>query len=79
MTTSSLYETVKQQTNSFMYIGCASKFKVEGIENHTKPLVTILNGKKIYKFCDPDWSVVSKQLNTLYFKLKEKYERENTR
>ncbi len=71
-----LYETVKQQTFGFLFVGCAIKFDIESMEYGASALISIIYENKIYKFSDPDWDVVSKQLTSLYFKIKEQYERE---
>ncbi len=71
MPTAFQYETVKQQTLSFLTIGCQIKFDMEKGYN-PRPLVTIFHHQKRYKFSDPDWNIVSRQLNKLYFTIKEK-------
>ena len=76
MPTRKLYECVKQKAYSFMFIGCVVTFNVENMRYGSSPLITILFENKIYKFCDPDWDVVNKQLDTLYFVIKEKHDRE---
>ena len=72
MPTANQYETVKQQTLSFLILGCQVKFDIERCIYGTQPLIIIFHNAKQYRFCDPDWDIVSKQLNKLYFTLKEK-------
>ncbi len=71
MPTHNQYETIKQQTLSFKPLGCLVKFEMEK-EYNPSAMVTIIHNNKPYKFNDPDWDVVSSQLNKLYFTIKEK-------
>ena len=68
MPTALQYEIVKQQCNSFESIGCIAKFKIYD----AAPAITIYALGKSYKFCDPDWNVVSMQLSKLFMTIKRK-------
>ena len=68
-----LYETVKQQVLSFLtFENTMVKFSVSGMFCGDYPIILILHANKSYRFSDPDWNVVSRQLNKLYFTLKAK-------
>lgn len=75
MPTHNEYETIKQQVLSFTQLHCLIKFDVE---KGYKPgaFIAIIHNHKIYKFSDPDWKVISRQLNKLYFTIKGKNERD---
>ncbi len=73
MPTKAQYEIVEQQVNSFESIGCVTTFEMQGFLNDAAPQIVIFApNKKIYKFSDPDWDVVSKQLAILYMKIRGK-------
>ena len=64
-------ETVKQQVNSFQALGCTIDMgKVT--EVNPDPKITIGRGNKIWKFSDPDWSVIIMQLAQLYKIMRKK-------
>ena len=71
MPTLNQYETIKQQVLSFTPLGCLVKFEMEH-DYHPAPRVLIIHENKSYRFCDPDWDIVSRQLNKLYFTIKGK-------
>ena len=70
MPTQTQYNIVKNQVKSFETMGFISSFEMQSIENEAAPKVFLMNKSdlKIYKFCDPDWNIVSMQLSTLYKK-----------
>lgn len=73
MTNQYLYETVKQQVLSFLsFENTLVKFSVSGMFCDDHAIILIVHGYRSYRFCDPDWNVVSRQLNKLYFTLKAK-------
>jgi len=75
MPTATQYEIVKQQCKSFEPLGCIVKFEMQPLLQKAAPKILIVNDVKSYRFCDPDWDVVSKQLNTLYFKIRSNNEK----
>lgn len=70
------YEIVKQQCKSFEKLGHHALLEIQPLSEGFAPNVTIkyyqegTYAYKIYKFADPDWHVVIKQLATLYKRLK---------
>lgn len=60
------YQIVKQQTLAFNELGCVTRFDMQSYECSAAPLVVIAHPKKSWRFSDPDWDVVSRQLATLY-------------
>lgn len=53
---------VQHQVASFEELGWKTRFE---IQDHA-PKIKITKGFKVYRFSDPDWLVVSKQLAKLY-------------
>jgi hypothetical protein len=67
MPTSLEYEIVKQQCNSFKDRGWIVKFDMGMEAEGAIPKIKIWkSANKSWRFCDPDWSVVSRQLAKLY-------------
>lgn len=62
------YEIIKQQCNSFEFLGCWAILSAK-----KDYLVTIvLTKNKVYRFSDPDYNVISMQLSKLFNTLKNK-------
>jgi hypothetical protein len=72
MPTSTQYEIVKSQVESFKPLGWFGGLEIQSMSNEAAPKILLYNTKKSYRFCDPDWDIVSKQLSTLYMNLKGK-------
>lgn len=70
MPTAIEYEVVKQQCNSFNFLGYPTELKIQDMTRKAAPAITILAKGKTYKFSDPDWNVVSMQLAKLYKTIK---------
>jgi len=66
------YETVKQQCNAFRERGYHVLFDMQDMAHDAAPKVLIVSHIKTWRFCDPDWDVVTRQLATLYMKLKQR-------
>ncbi len=71
MPTSQQYEIVKQQCNAFESIGFPSVFSMQDRTQEAAPQIVIDGLNKSWRFCDPDWNVVSKQLSELYKNVKK--------
>jgi hypothetical protein len=71
MPTSIQYEIVKQQVNSFsIFPNVITRFDISDRTNGYSPKIFILYKNKSYRFSDPDWDIVSKQLTALWVKIK---------
>jgi hypothetical protein len=66
MPTSRQYETAKQQANSFRALNYTVTFEMQSMANGAAPKIIITKGIKTWKFSEPDWDVVIKQLAQLY-------------
>lgn len=77
MPTSIEYETAKQQVNSFMVIGCMTKFEMQSASKEAAPAIEIHRDGKVWKFSDPDWNVVIMQMAKLYKILRGKHAKKN--
>lgn len=71
MPTATQYEIVKQQCMSFEAIGYSTIFKMQSMARQAAPKIVIEGYLKQWRFCDPDWDVVSKQLAELYKNVKK--------
>jgi hypothetical protein len=74
MVSENLYLLVKSQCQKFRSLGYHVDFQMSTLPNDPSPVITIqsFTPKKIWKFNDPDWGVVSKQLNELYKNINKK-------
>ncbi len=65
------YNIVKQQIFSYEMLGYVTAFNVGRYPN-PDPMIEIINpfDNKSWRFCDPDWGIVSQQLGCLYKTLK---------
>ena len=70
MPTSIHYETAEQQTKSFEELGCTVIFSMQSSLKDAAPAIIINRRGKVWKFCDPDWDVVIRQMAQLYKFLK---------
>lgn len=60
------YDTVKQQCNSFKEKGYLVSFEMQGVIHDAAPKVLLIKDDRSWRFCDPDWDVVIRQLSRLY-------------
>jgi len=60
------YEVVKQQVNSFKELGYLAILDIQPQQQDGAPHVVLVRSDEHYKFSDPDWFVVSRQLAELY-------------
>lgn len=65
-------ETVKQQVRSFLPMGYLGDLAISSQREGHKPRAYVKRGLKIWKFADPDWDVVIKQLACFYQTVKTK-------
>ncbi len=76
MPTIQQYEIVKQQVNSFQTLGLKSKLDItlqtEGV--FPKIIIHSDKNKKSWRFSDPDWNILSRQLSTLFLTLKHEHQ-----
>jgi hypothetical protein len=66
MPTATQYEIVKHQCRSFDEAGYPTVFKIQPLTNGAAPAIKVEGYFKQWRFCDPDWNVVSRQLAELY-------------
>ena len=66
------YDIVKQQCNSMIDLGYPTRFEMQPQSQNAAPKILVDGFVKSWRFSDPDWDVVSKQLATLYVNLKRK-------
>lgn len=71
MPTATQYEIVKQQCKSFQALGMSVSFDMQPRAQDAAPKILIDNFIKQWRFCDPDWDVVSRQLAELYKNVKK--------
>lgn len=72
MPTSTQYEVVKQQCLAFSAIGYPTRFEMQPHAKDAAPKILVDGLRKSWRFCDPDWDVVSKQLAELYKNVRAK-------
>ena len=73
MPTGIQYQIVKKQVESFRHLNCDVIFEIQPMSKVAAPKIVIYTPKKCYKFSDPDWDIVSRQLATLYIRIKNEH------
>ncbi len=66
------FEIVKQQCNSFQNLGYYVFFDMQPAAQGAAPKIEIKSATTSWRFCDPDWDVVSQQLTELYKNVKKR-------
>lgn len=73
MPTISQYRTVEQQCKSLEIFGYKFNMDIELTTLGAIPKIILWNRCKSYRFSDPDWDVVIKQISHLYCFMKQKH------
>ena len=66
------YDIVTQQCNAMTELCYPTRIRMSTTPNKPDPIILVDGFTKSWRFTDPDWEVVSRQLATLYITLKKR-------
>ena len=66
------YDIVTQQCNAMTEMGYPTKIRMSTAVRNPHPIIVVDGFTKSWRFSDPDWDVVSRQLAQLYITLKKR-------